>query len=384
MTFLIFYSIVLSIYGLINYYIFLRGMQALPDGSLIKAIFPWLFWILVSTFVAGRILERIYLSTLSDILVWVGSFWLGAMLYFFLALVIIDLLRIVNYFLPFFPSFITSGYEKIKLWLFGGIALTVIVTLIAGHINTLYPVVRTLNISIPKHANGRSHVNAVMLSDIHLGTLVGNGHFQKVVNKVNELEPEIIFLVGDVLDEDLESVLRQNTGETLKQLNAPLGVYAVMGNHEYIGGAAAAYEYLKSYGLKVIRDSVVEIDDSFYVIGREDRDKERFTGRKRLALDEVASGADPSYPIILLDHQPWQLEEAARLGVDLQLSGHTHHGQLWPLNYVTSAIYTVSHGYEKIGNMHVYVSSGLGTWGPPIRVGTRPEIIQLNISFDGN
>jgi uncharacterized protein len=188
-------------------------------------------------------------------------------------------------------------------------------------------------------------------------------------------------LAGDVLDEDLEPVLRQNIGETLKQLNAPLGVYAIMGNHEYIGGAEQAYNYLKSHGLIMIRDSVIKVMDSFYIVGREDRDKPRFSGKERKELADLTNGLDKNYPVILLDHQPYYLEKAAALGVDLQLSGHTHHGQLWPLNYVTSAIYTISSGYGFVDGMHAYVSNGVGTWGPPVRVGNRPEIVLLNITF---
>ncbi|TVQ08361.1 MAG: metallophosphoesterase [Bacteroidetes bacterium] len=381
MVFVIFYTIVLSIYLAVNYYIYMRGMQALPDGSMMKSIMPYLFWGLAATYVAGRFLERFYLSIASDILVWAGSFWLAAMLYFFLALVLIDLLRLINNFIPFFPAFISSNYEKFKLMLFSGLAITVLFTIIAGHINTLYPVVRTMDVHIAKQANGMKELNVVMMSDIHLGTLIGNGHFEKIVQKVQGLEPDIIFLAGDVLDEDLEPVLRQNIGQTLQKLSAPLGVYAVMGNHEYIGGAEPAYNYLKKHGLKIIRDSVIKIEDSFYIIGREDRDKPRFAGRERLPLDELVAMADADYPLILLDHQPYYLEEAAALGVDLQFSGHTHHGQMWPLNYITSAIYTISRGYGKIDNMHVYVSNGVGTWGPPVRVGNRPEIIQMRVRF---
>ncbi len=381
MTFLIFYAIVLSVYMAVNFYIFIRGMQALPDGSAIKLIMPYLFWGLAATYVAGRILERYYLSTVSDILVWTGSFWLAAMFYFFLAVVLIDLVRLINSVIPFFPHFITAQYDKVKFVLFSGITIIVLVTVVAGYINTLYPVVRSLDVHIAKNANGRKDLNIVMLSDIHLGTLIGNGHLKKIVSMVQELNPDIIFLVGDVVDEDLGPVLKQNTGVTLEQLKAPLGVYAVMGNHEYIGGAEPAYEYLKNYGLEIIRDSVIMIDDSFYVIGREDRDKSRFSGQERLPLDSLISKADSRYPLILLDHQPFNLEKSAALGVDLQFSGHTHHGQIWPLNYITSAIYTISRGYGKIDNMHVFVSNGVGTWGPPVRVGNRPEIIKMRVNF---
>lgn len=381
MAFLIFYSIVLSVYALVNYYIYVRAMQALPQEGMLRTVFPWVFWILVSTYVAGRTLEKVYLSYASDILVWTGSFWLAAMLYFFLALVVIDLLRLLNHFVPFFPAFVSQQYDKVKLWLFAGISTVVVISIIAGHINTLFPVVRKLDLHISKNAGGLKELNAVLMSDIHLGTLIGNGHFAKIVHKVQGLEPDIIFLAGDVLDEDLEPVLRQNIGETLRQLSAPLGVYAVMGNHEYIGGASPAYSYLKDHGLIMIRDSVVKVSESFYVIGREDRDKRRFAGRERMELKELVNKADAQYPLILLDHQPFYLQEAAQLGVDLQLSGHTHHGQLWPLNYITSAVYTISRGYAKIGGMHVFVSNGVGTWGPPVRIGNRPEIVQLKITF---
>lgn len=381
MAFLIFYSIVLLIYGSVNYYIYARGMQALPSGTFVKTLFPWVFWILAATYVAGRTLEKIYLSHASDILVWTGSFWLAAMLYFFLTVVFLDIIRLVNHFLPFFPALITGNYEKVKLYVLSGVSISVIALIVLGHINTLNPRIKEISIHIPKDANGMTELNAVMMSDIHLGTLIGNGHFEKIVEKVKAINPDIIFLAGDVLDEDLEPVLRQNIGETLKRLEAPLGVYGVMGNHEYIGGAEAAYNYLTSHGLKIIRDSVVKINDSFYILGREDRDKKRFAGRGRKDLKEIVKMADHEYPLILIDHQPYYLEKAAKLGIDLQLSGHTHHGQLWPLNYVTSAIYTISYGYGKIDNMHAYVSNGVGTWGPPVRVGNRPEIVNLKITF---
>lgn len=382
MAFLIFFSIVLLIYTSVNYYIFVRGMQALPAGSLIKTLFPWVFWGLAATYIIGRTLEKIYLSQASDFFVWTGSFWLAAMLYFFLAVVLLDLVRLIQHFIPLLPSFVMDHYEKAKLWVFSGTVLSVIVLIVAGHINTLYPRVNKIDIHIAKQASGMQQLNAVMLSDIHLGTIIGNGHFSRIVDQVQSLQPDIILLAGDILDEDLEPVLRQNIGETLRRLHAPLGVYGVMGNHEYIGGAEPAYEYLKSHGLTMLRDSVVKINNGFYIAGREDRDKSRFAGRTRKPLEQLAQQTDTSFPVILIDHQPYYLEEAAELGFDLQLSGHTHHGQLWPLNLVTSAIFTLSRGYKKIGSMHAVVSNGVGTWGPPVRIGNRPEIIQLNITFE--
>ena len=381
MAFLIFFTIVMAIYLLVNYYIYIRGLQAIPAGSVLRPWFKWGFWVLVSFYVAGRFLEKIHISLASDILVWAGSFWLAAMLYFFLIVLVVDLFRMVNYFIPYYPSFVTASIEKTRLAVLGASILIVTATVVGGFINARFPRVNRLEVSIDKPGGRHNSIHAVVMSDIHLGTMVGNGFFSRIVGKVNALSPDIILLPGDILDEDLELVLRRDIGRTLKQLHAPLGVYAIMGNHEHIGGAANAYEYLSTHGMTILRDSVVKVDDSFFIVGREDRDMPRFSGRERVSLEQLMEGVDAQHPVILLDHQPYYLEKAAALGVDLQLSGHTHHGQLWPLNHITRAIYAISRGYGRIGNMHVYVSNGIGTWGPPVRIGNRPEILSLRIHF---
>lgn len=381
MAFLIFFTIVMVVYTVANYYIFIRGLQAMPSGSSLRTPYIWIFWVLAATYVAGRILENIHLSVMSDVLVWTGSFWLGAMLYFFLLVVLFDLLRLSHHLIPWFPQFVLDNWTKTKQIVMGGSIALVALLLIGGHINTRLPAVRKLDIQIDKQAGEINELNVVLMSDIHLGTLIGNGQFSRVVDKAMALQPDIILLAGDILDEDLAPVIRQNIGETLVRLEAPLGVWAVLGNHEHIGGSAAAQEYLEGYGLKILRDSVVKIDNSFWLVGRDDRDKQRFTGRERKPLEELMQQVDTASPVILMDHQPFYLEKAAALGVDLQVSGHTHHGQMWPLNYITSAMYTVSQGYSMIDGMHTYVSNGVGTWGPPVRVGNRPEIVYLSIRF---
>jgi uncharacterized protein len=381
MAFLIFFSIVMVVYATVNYYIFIRGLQAMPTGSSLRTPFIWMFWLLAATYVAGRILERIYLGFASDVLVWTGSFWLGAMLYFFLLVVLFDLLRLSHQLIPWFPQFVLDNWAKTKQIALAGSITLVALLLIGGHINTRFTAVRKLDIQIDKQAGELNELNVVLMSDIHLGTLIGNGQFRGVVDKAMALQPDIILLAGDILDEDLAPVIRQNIGETLVRLEAPLGVWAVLGNHEHIGGSAAAQEYLEGYGLKILRDSVVKIDNSFWLVGRDDRDKQRFTGRPRKPLEELMQQVDTASPVILMDHQPFYLEKAAALGVDLQVSGHTHHGQMWPLNYITRAMYTVSQGYSEIDGMHAYVSNGVGTWGPPVRVGNRPEIVHIRIRF---
>jgi len=122
----------------------------------------------------------------------------------------------------------------------------------------------------------------------------------------------------------------------------------------------------------------------FVLAGREDRQRQSMTGKSRKPIAEILAGMDKEYPIILLDHQPFKLDESVQAGVDLQISGHTHHGQFWPLNLFTNAIYELSWGYEKRGNTSFYVSNGYGTWGPPVRIGNRPEIILIRLKNETN
>ncbi|MCD4736999.1 MAG: metallophosphoesterase, partial [Bacteroidales bacterium] len=203
------------------------------------------------------------------------------------------------------------------------------------------------------------------------------------VKRINELKPDLILLGGDIVDEDLAPVIRNNIGKSLQRLNAPLGVIGVTGNHEYIGGVKEAVEYLENHGITILRDTSFILDNGVMIVGREDHDKSRFAGGKRMSLGNLLDGIDTDKPLFLIDHQPFDLVGKQNAGIDLTLSGHTHHGQMWPFNYVTKAIYEVSWGYRKKGNMHVYVSSGYGSWGPPVRLGNRPEIVFFRVKFAG-
>jgi predicted MPP superfamily phosphohydrolase len=304
------------------------------------------------------------------------------MVYFVLVVLLIDFARLVNHFVPFFPQVFYADYQKTKLIaLFITMGL-VSLTVTAGFINSRNPRIRVLDLNVAKTIQGSKALKIAMASDIHLGTLVGEKGASRLVRMINGLHPDIILLAGDLVDEDLKPVIRRNLGETLKNLHAPLGVYAITGNHEYIGGATEAVAYLTAHNIKFLSDTVELIDDRFYLAGRDDRDKSRFTGKQRKPLAEILKSADQAYPILLMDHQPFQLSKPEELGVDLQLSGHTHHGQIWPFNYITNAIYELSCGYLKKGNTHIYVSSGFGTWGPPIRLGNRPEVVSITLHFE--
>lgn len=333
------------------------------------------FVVLSLSFIAGRFLERIRLSWLTTLLVWVGSFWLAALVYLFLAVVLIDCFRLLNLLIPIFPD---SMSERRVAFAVGLLVLAVIVI---GHLNARAPRIRNLNLLIPKDGRTLRALNIAVASDIHLGTIICKSRLERIVKEINALDPDLVLLPGDVVDEDIGPVIKQNLGETLLKIRSRLGVFAITGNHEYIGGAEAACKYLTEHGIRMLRDDAVKLLDSVYLIGREDRAIGQFAGRKRKSLKELMRTVDRSFPIILMDHQPFRLEEAVDAGVDLQLSGHTHHGQIWPFNFITRRVYEVSWGYKRKGNTHVYVSSGVGTWGPPVRTGNTPEIVNLRVTF---
>ncbi|MCK9203108.1 MAG: metallophosphoesterase [Bacteroidales bacterium] len=380
--FIIFFSVVTLIYGLVNFYIFSRAVQAFPHGGPSRSWFTLAFWLIASAFVIARILERAWPCGLTGILTWIGSFWLAFMLYFIMVVILVDLARLTNYFFHWFPAFFYINYQKTKTIVFIVSVALVALTVVYGFINARIPVVKNLDLVIHKKVEGERTLSVAMVSDIHLGTLIARRKATRLVETINSLHPDIVLFVGDIVDEDLAPVIKNDLGKSLSGIKSKLGVYAVTGNHEYIGGAEPAVRYLEKHGINFLRDSMILIDNRFYLAGRDDHDKTRFTGKKRKELNEILRGADHAYPVILMDHQPFSLDKAARQGIDLSLSGHTHDGQLWPFSYIPKAMYELSYGYKQIGNTHFYVSSGFGTWGPPVRLGNRPEIVHIKITFE--
>lgn len=209
-----------------------------------------------------------------------------------------------------------------------------------------------------------------------------NPQVEKMVNIINSLQPDVVLLAGDIFDDrDINVFEREQMGNILKQIHSEYGVYGILGNHEYISGNADSI--IKKYeesNIKMLRDSTVKVQNSFYIIGRDDLSGNRYKD-KRKDLNQLMDQVDKKLPIILLDHQPSHLEEADALGVDLQLSGHTHTGQLFPNRFITKRMYEVDWGYLAKNNLQIIVSSGFGTWGPPIRTSSKSEIVDINLQF---
>jgi predicted MPP superfamily phosphohydrolase len=378
---IIFFSIALTIYSLINIYLFFKGYNAIPCLKNYRLLYSITFFLLAALFIAAKFLEAKHSSVISDILNILGGFWLAFMLYGFLFFLLSDilllLLRITR---------ITGG-ENILLfrkWSFIIVSVSSALLISGGFINALIPVIKKYDITINKPAGEIKSFRIAAVSDIHLGSIIRKRSIKKLSGILKELNPDIVLLLGDIVDGELGPVLRD---DLLQYFNCPKckdGLFAITGNHEFIGGAGRTIPYIESKGIRVLKDEIVMLQGGIQLIGRIDRDSRRFYGKERQSLGDLIKLADTSKPVILLDHQPFHLDESEKYGVDLELSGHTHNGQMWPLNYVTSWMYELSYGYMKKGRTQFIVSSGYGLWGPRVRSGSRSEVLLINITFTGD
>ena len=377
--FMVFLIIVLAVNLLVNYYIFSRTRGFFPESTVGFWLATVLFWLVAFSYLIGRVFERSGTMTLADPIIKTGSWWLGAMVYLTLLFLLMDILRGLNGLFNV-SEILRFGWKDAtgKTVIAAVYALTAVI-LVAGYFSAKIPVVRTQALKIEKTFPG-GVLKVVLASDIHLGMMISNGRLERLVKAVNQQNADLVLLAGDVFDEDLGSVIKNNMGDLLKKLEAKHGVYAILGNHEFYGDADTAEKYLKDHRITVLRDSTVITENGLTIVGREDITWEGMTGKKRKSLKDLLSETDSEKPVIVMDHQPYKLAEVAQENIDLQVSGHTHNGQMWPFNYITGALFEISKGYGKIDKTHFYVSSGFGTWGPPIRTNSRSEIVVLEVS----
>ena len=372
-----FFLIVLLVHMLINSYIFVRGWQALPASAICKILYIVLFVILFSSLILSMLGRHTLPFGAQKILYTIGTSWLAWMLYLTIFLLLTDIVHLLNHFFHFLPDSIGNNSKLFhQIQVIGGITIVLALTTI-GYFRFSCPEVEKIEIQVSKTAGERKHLRVVAISDVHLGITVDNKRLAKYVQLINDQKPDVVVIAGDVVDNNPRLMINRRMYEELSQIDAPLGVYACLGNHEYIGGIEESLDFYAKSKINLLIDEVAQVDSSFWIIGRDDRSNHR-----RKKLSELVSQADSRQPLIVLDHQPYNLEQAEENGIDLQFSGHTHNGQLWPASLLVNKLYEVGHGFKQKGNTSVYVSSGLALWGPPFRIGTQSELVVFEISFE--
>lgn len=374
-------TILLVIYSAANYYVGWRGWQALKLSS--SPIWSLCYKVVMILFALAYPLARLGEGRLPSIwmdnLTFFGSLWLGTLYYLCLFTLLIDLLRFFDRRKKFLPQKLVQRPLMIT-------TVTVCTTLLLisyGTWNARHPLTQNYEITIPKTAGSLETLQVVMVSDIHLGNIINNKRLTKIVNRINQLEPDIVLFAGDIIDSKVDVLSNQDMIDNFARLKPKFGTYAIFGNHEYFDQKPEmAMQYLEQGDVHVLRDQIALIADAFYLVGRDDLSKKRYTGIPRQDLGTIMTTIDRKAPIILLDHQPQNLQDGVEQGVDLQLSGHTHLGQLFPNSLVTKIIYELDWGYLRKESMQVIVSCGIATWGPPIRIGNHPEIVNITIHFE--
>ena len=371
-VFYLFFGCYLLLCGFIGW----SGLGALPRCWGVRA--GWVVGIafLSFSFVGGYAWRSDYSSLLRG----VGVTWMVTTPYWAVAALFWRGVGVANRRWRFFPAWVGAHHARARFLALVGAVVVVGGIFMAGYFHFRQPVTTSIDLKIAKRAGaggGRGALHVVVASDFHLGDIVGAGRLRDYVARINALRPDLILLPGDIIDRGVDSLEEQDMGAEIARLRAPLGVFAVLGNHEGYAGAEACAAFLTRWGVRVLRDEVVEVaGGAFYLAGRND-----FSAFSRLPLERVLAGVDRARPVILMDHQPRDLGEAVAAGVDLQFSGHTHGGQIWPVTWVVRFIYEVAHGYLRKGDFQVYVTSGLGLWGFPARIGSSSEIVDARVEF---
>ena len=370
----IFFSIVLIIYSAANIFLYFKGLIAF-EGIAGRTLYNIIFIFMALSFVAGKILERVSSSLVADILNVTGGFWLAFILYSTLIILVADLVILLTGLAATDPG---PGFRQISYLLSFSLSALFVA---AGFLNTVSPAIRSYHINLDSKARTPG-IRIAAVSDVHLGSVVRRNSLRALSRRLEKISPDMILFLGDLIDGEIGPVIRDDLLDSLKIPEGVKYVFAITGNHEYIGGHSKTISYIESKGIRVLRDELISLEEGIQLAGRKDRDSERFTGSARKSLEELLGGSDTGRPLIILDHQPPYNSDKENAEGDIVLSGHTHRGQMWPLNYLTGSIYKVSYGHKKIKNTHYIVSSGYGTWGPRVRLGSRSELLDIRISFN--
>ena len=329
-----------------------------------------------------------------------SNYWLGVLVYTIMTVGIADGLRLLLKY-PLknlnFPG---------RALLFGNVGTAVVGVVCAVIITTvsIYVMINAGNIqttkydiSIDKKAGNLDSLNVVLIADLHLGYNIGCRHMEKMVEKINAQNPDLVVVAGDIFDNEHEALENPDRlAAILRGIQSKYGVYACYGNHDIQEKILAGFtfggkekkessvkmdKFLEKAGITLLRDEYTLIDNSFYLYGRPDYERPGRGIDERKSPQEITADMDLSLPVLVIDHEPRELQELADAGVDADLCGHTHDGQLFPGNLTIKLMWENACGYLKKDNMHSIVTSGVGLFGPNMRVGTKSEICDIMIHF---
>jgi predicted MPP superfamily phosphohydrolase len=374
-SFAFFFSVVLSIYGGAHYYLYTWLVRMAEPTPRLRRRVGLLFILMILSFPTARILARYDFNLFNYLLTLVSSVWMGFSLYFFLLALGSDLIRLAHKLFPLGLRLSIGQSLLCRRVLL--ISISAGALMIGGYalVEARHLRVTRLEIFLPGLAAEMDGFSLVQVSDIHYGMLTENGKLSKIVDRINELEADAVVITGDLVDEGVSHM--EEMAIPLARLKSRQGIFAVTGNHEFYAGVDRAVAIMKKAGITVLRNEKAGLPGGLQLLGIDDPTGSRRIGNPVPDFDKILSQLDPKKPSILLYHQPIQFEKVASSGIGLQLSGHTHGGQLYPIILISRKIYPLSPGMHQKGENFLYVSRGVGTWGPPMRLGSPPELVYI-------
>ena len=315
---------------------------------------------------------------------WVGYVWMGSM---FLLLVLLWGGELARWSWVKYASIasVNGGRREFLAQLLAGGAGAFGLALSGwGVWSAIRPVeVKRVAVRLKKLPGSLSGLRIVQLTDMHVGLTIGREFVEDVVQKVNALEPDIVAITGDLIDGSVQDLGRAVA--PLGEIRAKLGTFFVTGNHEYYSGADSWLAFLGGIGIKALRNERVELEkngDSIHLAGVDDWTAHQFGNGHGSDMARAMDGRDSTKPVVLLAHQPIHFDQAREHGVDLQISGHTHGGQIFPFGFLTRLAQPFVSGLHRRGDSQIYVSSGTGYWGPPMRIAAPAEITLIELDHE--
>ncbi len=327
----------------------------------------------------------------------ISTYWIGIMLYSLLYVVLFDLLRLIAKHTKLKNTLLFSRGSVISI---GSVVVAcAVATCLYGIFNARNIKVNEYSVTVNKSCGSDKHLKAVLVADLHMGYAIGVDHITNMVEKINQQDADIVIIAGDIFDNSYDGMDDpEGIKEQLKSIKSKYGVYAVYGNHDIDekilmgftfdwGGKQLHNEkmtnFMKECNIKLINDESVLINDEFYLVGRRDTDKPGTEDGTRAEISELTKDLDKTKPIFVLSHEPDELQKTADAGADIDFSGHTHDGQLFPGNLTIGLFWENPCGMIKKDNMYSIVTSGVGVYGTFMRVGTDAEICSVDIDFTG-
>ncbi len=303
-----------------------------------------------------------------------GYYYLPVLLYLLLFYLLFDLVQLVNR-LSAFVHRNAFKSARLRAYLLAFFLLAIGIIMGVGIHNFNHTTVQSYQVDIPRKQASVDEVTIAMAADLHLSSITRMDFLEQFVDQLNAIDADVVLLPGDILESsDGNSRLRAFERQ-MRRIKASYGVYAVEGNHEHYGSGEGLGFFERS-DIRLLQDTVVRVDNAFYLVGRRDRHQ-----RNRQSLGGLLQSAGDSLPTLVMDHQPYELGKVASQNVDIQFSGHTHHGQLFPINFITRAIYRLSWGHQEIDGTHFFVTCGAQGWGPPVKTSSRSEIMKIKVQL---